>query len=931
MNSADFPHQEALLEHAAFVQAVARGLVRDRDRADDLAQDALVRAVQFAPRAANEIKNWLATVVRNRASDLGRSEARRSTRERAAARPEATEAVDVSCARLDAQRDVVAKILALDEPYRSVVILRYYHGLSHEQIAERLKSKPSTVRTQLSRAHAILRGKLDREYGARGAWAGLLLPGESLEPSGGSVFKLGATVVTASAAGVAVFLALRSPASSAGEAASLAVAESADSDEPEWARETAASASTQQREEVRATLAAAAPDEQLHEPAELFDRSRWRDYEKATFSFEHGVRDDLTGVVRNDWELQLERDTFDVRMVVDDSSLIVDLGKRAIETLASGELGELEALVGAAARAQREDRAGRSSQEAKVALGHTYFVWSLDTETDLASAFEVVDFVSRSHCLLDWYSTADGRTAKGSFHDLSRERSLMETLVALRAAARAPFELVDDKPRVVLQLRSGSVGGNAIKVDMGGATRRVDEVLDTPLDLSKFIDSHDPQQAYFEGGYVPLDATFVVTSARYRGQALGDSNGRGELRVVLAGDALFSSNHTPEWIDATWKGRAEIKPGEEGETYLQVSNSSQGELVLEGELVRAAVKPLPRRTVFADAKPRERRSSAGPRLIESLTARLELVEPGARRAAPVQCEPRVDVELKSGALRIRNAYYDPQALVDLGPFTPQELGAVAARGERFEEVGAAARPQLVGRRTGDIENFPGAPAVVGHAYLLSSFEPRHGSTALLFVVAHEPGVRVELDWFELCSPIATRGSLATPELSQALALAVTHLVGAARRGAELRDARAEFQFRATHFSGSKASLAGAADRSLDAVSPEPLDLESPQRDREPSLVYMDTGLIPPGQRFVITRIEYSARTLVGMNPRGSLVVRMREHRPIDLQLREETLHGEWTGELVVESGQENRLEVVADYAAAARVVLSGRFEPLESR
>jgi RNA polymerase sigma-70 factor (ECF subfamily) len=931
MNNADFPQQQALLDHAAFVQAVARGLVRDRDRADDLAQDVLVRAVQFAPRAASELKSWLATVVRNRASDVGRSEARRSSRERAAARPEATEAVDVSCARLDAQRDVVAKILALDEPYRSVVILRYDHGLSHEQIAARLKSKPSTVRTQLSRAHALLRGKLDREYGERGAWAGLLLPSGTVEPSTGLLLKLGATVVTASAASVAVFLALRSPAKSVGEAASFAIAKRGDSVEPEGVRETAASAPFEQREEVRATRAAAAPDEQLYEPAELFDRSRWRDYEKATFSFEHGVRDDSTGVVRNDWELQLDRDTFDVRMVVDDSSLIVDLGERPIETLASGELRDLETLVSAAASAKRRDSARRVSERAKVALGHTYFVWSLDTETDLASAFEVVDFVSQSHCLLDWYSTADGRAAKGSFHDLSRDRSLMETLVSLRKAARAPLDLVDGPSRVVLQLRSGAVGGNPVKLNMGGAATYVDEVLDAPLDLSKFIDSRDPQHAYFEGGYVPQGATFVVTSARYRGQALGDSNGGGELRVVLAGEALFSSKHTPEWIDATWEGRAEIEPGEEGETYLQVRNSSQGELVLEGELLRVAVEPLPRRTVFADAKPRERRSSAGPRLVETLTKRLELVEPTARRSSVVQCEPLVELELQDGALRSRNAFNGPVILVDLGPFTPQELAAAAVRGDRFEHIGAAARPQLVGRRARNAQDHSAAPAVAGHMYLLANFDPSRKSTALLFVAAHEPTERAELDWLELRSAIGATGSLATPELSKALTIAIPHLLGEARRGAELREARAEFQFRATGAGNGAASLAGVSDVSFDAVSTVPLDLESPQREREPSLVYLDAGLIPLDQRFVVTRIEYSARTLGGMNPNGSLVVRMRNDPIVDLKLDDPTLRGEWTGEFAVESGQESKLEIVADYAAAAHVVLSGRFEPLERR
>jgi len=44
MSTAAIPHSQALLEHAAFVRAVARGLVRDDGGADDLAQDTWLRA-----------------------------------------------------------------------------------------------------------------------------------------------------------------------------------------------------------------------------------------------------------------------------------------------------------------------------------------------------------------------------------------------------------------------------------------------------------------------------------------------------------------------------------------------------------------------------------------------------------------------------------------------------------------------------------------------------------------------------------------------------------------------------------------------------------------------------------------------------------------------------------------------------------------------
>jgi len=53
-------------------------------------------------------------------------------------------------------------VLALEEPYRTAILLRYYRGMSAAQIARELGIPPATVRTRLMRALDRLRARLDR-------------------------------------------------------------------------------------------------------------------------------------------------------------------------------------------------------------------------------------------------------------------------------------------------------------------------------------------------------------------------------------------------------------------------------------------------------------------------------------------------------------------------------------------------------------------------------------------------------------------------------------------------------------------------------------------------------------------------------------------------------------------------------------------------
>lgn len=168
---------DALLADRGWLASLARSLVRDADAAADLAQDAWTTALERPPRTLRSPRGWLATVLRNRARDTHRRATRRSAREARVARPEALTATDELAERADTQRQVIEAVLALDQPYRSTVLWRYFDGHSTAEIAERTNVAVSTVRTRLARAHDQLRDRLRAAHGGdERAWRAALLP-----------------------------------------------------------------------------------------------------------------------------------------------------------------------------------------------------------------------------------------------------------------------------------------------------------------------------------------------------------------------------------------------------------------------------------------------------------------------------------------------------------------------------------------------------------------------------------------------------------------------------------------------------------------------------------------------------------------------------------------------------------------------------------
>ncbi len=168
---------DTLERHRDSIRRVARGLVRDYDRTEDVAQETALRALSGEVRPRKNVGACLAGVARNVACRLLRREAARPRVESAAARDEPQPSVLDALARLDEQRLVLDAVRKLPDPYRSAVLLRYIDGLPPRAIARRLGCPVETVKSHLKRGLARLRETLDaRHHGNRRAWLAVMLP-----------------------------------------------------------------------------------------------------------------------------------------------------------------------------------------------------------------------------------------------------------------------------------------------------------------------------------------------------------------------------------------------------------------------------------------------------------------------------------------------------------------------------------------------------------------------------------------------------------------------------------------------------------------------------------------------------------------------------------------------------------------------------------
>ena len=164
--------------HNRKLYRIARSIVRNNSEAEDVLQEAYVRAFAHfeAFRGDSAIGTWLSRIVINEA--LGRLRKRRRQM-RLAEEVRQSHQAEIIAFPLNAnisdpektmaQRqilDLVEKLTDhLPDLYRSVFVLRVIEGLDNEETAALLGLKPETVRTRLHRARHLLKEQLERQIG----------------------------------------------------------------------------------------------------------------------------------------------------------------------------------------------------------------------------------------------------------------------------------------------------------------------------------------------------------------------------------------------------------------------------------------------------------------------------------------------------------------------------------------------------------------------------------------------------------------------------------------------------------------------------------------------------------------------------------------------------------------------------------------------
>ncbi|MEJ2409371.1 MAG: sigma-70 family RNA polymerase sigma factor [Novosphingobium sp.] len=152
----DGKFKQALADVAPHLRAFARGLCGDRDRADDLAQEAMLRAWAARDRyeAGTNFKAWTFTILRNHFySEARRARFHGEYDEQAAERILYEEGSQESAMEL---ADVIRALTAIPESYREALVLVAAGNLSYEEIAKICGIALGTVKSRICRARTML-------------------------------------------------------------------------------------------------------------------------------------------------------------------------------------------------------------------------------------------------------------------------------------------------------------------------------------------------------------------------------------------------------------------------------------------------------------------------------------------------------------------------------------------------------------------------------------------------------------------------------------------------------------------------------------------------------------------------------------------------------------------------------------------------------
>jgi RNA polymerase sigma-70 factor (ECF subfamily) len=155
------------------IYALAYRQIGREDEARDVCQEAFLRAFRALPGFKGQAKfsSWLYRITLNLCRDWMRRQRRApfvqvpegvDVSDLAAAAAGPSESIEDVIGRKDLGRHVAKAMQTLPDEQRSTILLKEYHGLTFQEIAELQGCPLSTVKTRLYQGLTVLRRELER-------------------------------------------------------------------------------------------------------------------------------------------------------------------------------------------------------------------------------------------------------------------------------------------------------------------------------------------------------------------------------------------------------------------------------------------------------------------------------------------------------------------------------------------------------------------------------------------------------------------------------------------------------------------------------------------------------------------------------------------------------------------------------------------------
>ncbi|MBO9545964.1 sigma-70 family RNA polymerase sigma factor [Caulobacter sp.] len=159
--------QFLVLPHLDAAYGYARFLCREPTAAEDIVQEAFLRAYKAFGSCRGQEKAWLMAIVRNCwrdwATENGRAIPTAEPPKNAFFEPPDEETPLSLLERKSTVQTMRRCIDALPEPFREALVLRELEGLSYKEIAEATAAPIGTVMSRLARARDMLSAMLEPE------------------------------------------------------------------------------------------------------------------------------------------------------------------------------------------------------------------------------------------------------------------------------------------------------------------------------------------------------------------------------------------------------------------------------------------------------------------------------------------------------------------------------------------------------------------------------------------------------------------------------------------------------------------------------------------------------------------------------------------------------------------------------------------------